>query len=87
MLHYRRDNLRYLGGKGVLPLFDAAMAKCNSAIAVTGLKFSGVIWLQGERDANAINDGKMDGEDYEAALRNLILRFRKHLHDADLPSI
>lgn len=32
--------------KGVLPLFDAAMAKCNSAIAVTGLKFSGVIWLQ-----------------------------------------
>lgn len=69
--------------KGVLPLFDAAMAKCNSAIAVTGLKFSGVIWLQGERDANAINDGKMDGEDYEAALRNLILRFRKHLHDAD----
>ena len=71
--------------KGVLPLFDAAMAKCNSAIAVTGLKFSGVIWLQGERDANAINDGKMDGEDYEAALRNLILRFRKHLHDADLP--
>ena len=37
---------------------------------VTGLKFSGVIWLQGERDANAINDGKMDGEDYEAALRN-----------------
>ena len=45
--------------EGVLPLFDAAMTKCKAAIKLTGLPFSGVIWLQGERDANAINDGKM----------------------------
>ena len=71
--------------EGVLPLFDAAMTKCKAAIKLTGLPFSGVIWLQGERDANAINDGKMDGKDYEDALRNLIGRFRKNLGDDDLP--
>ncbi len=71
--------------KGILPLFDAAMTKCKAAMALTGLNFSGVIWLQGERDANAINDGKMDGKDYEDALRNLIERFRKNFGDEDLP--
>lgn len=71
--------------KGVLPLFGAAMKKCNAAIKTTGLRFNGVIWLQGERDSNAINDGKMDGKDYESALKNLICRFRKELKDPKLP--
>lgn len=71
--------------KGILPLFDAAMKKCKAARTFADQDFSGVIWLQGERDANAINDGKMDGEDYEEALRNLIERFRKSLGDKDLP--
>lgn len=51
---------------------------------LTGLKFSGVIWLQGERDSNAVNAGCMTGADYERALKNLIARFRREL-GADLP--
>ena len=42
VLHYRREqNPTGLWGekKKVLPLFDAAMAKCNSAIAVRGRQF------------------------------------------------
>lgn len=71
--------------KGVLPLFDAAVEKANAARKLTGHDFSGVIWLQGERDANAVNDGRMTGEDYENALRNLIERFRKQLDNDLLP--
>ncbi|HIW66474.1 MAG TPA: sialate O-acetylesterase [Candidatus Alistipes intestinipullorum] len=65
--------------RGVLPLFEAAIEKCRKAEQRTGLRFSGIVWLQGERDANAINDGKMTGEDYEKALRDLIARFRHEL--------
>lgn len=70
--------------KGTLPLFDAAVEKCRKAQRLTGLKFSGVIWLQGERDSNAVNAGCMTGADYERALKNLIARFRREL-GADLP--
>lgn len=67
--------------RGVLPLFDAAVEKCRKAQHLTGLTFSGVIWLQGERDSNAVNAGCMTGADYERALRNLIGRFRRELGD------
>lgn len=70
--------------KGTLPLFGAAVEKCRKAQRFTGLKFSGVIWLQGERDSNAVNAGCMTGADYERALKNLIARFRREL-GADLP--
>lgn len=73
-----------LGREGTLPLFDAAVEKCRKAQRLTGLKFSGVIWLQGERDSNAVNAGCMTGADYERALKNLIARFRREL-GADLP--
>jgi hypothetical protein len=38
---------------------------------------SGIIWLQGERDANAILAGQMTKAEYETALLSVILRFRK----------
>lgn len=40
------------------------------------LSLSGIIWLQGERDANAILDGQLLGAEYKSALINLIERFR-----------
>lgn len=71
--------------KGKLTLFEAAIAKCRGAVSLTGMDFNGVIWLQGERDANAINDKRMDGREYEKGLKNLISRFRKELKNPNLP--
>lgn len=59
-------------------LFNQAVAKTDRAIAKTKLKLNGIIWMQGERDANAINDGKLTASEYQIALMGLIDRFRKH---------
>ena len=64
---------------GNLLLFDDAITKVKAAEKKTALTLSGILWLQGERDANAINDGKLTPHEYEAALTNLIARFRKAL--------
>jgi len=50
----------------------------------TGLKLSGILWLQGERDANAIHDGKLKPAEYQAALTDLINRFRKSFGEKQL---
>jgi hypothetical protein len=69
---------------GNLMLFDDAIKKVKAAEAKTALTLSGILWLQGERDANAINDGKLTPGEYEIALTNLIARFRKALA-SDVP--
>lgn len=57
-------------------LFGDAVLKTKAAMRQTGLPLSGIIWVQGERDANAINDGQINQRDYQESLRDLILRFR-----------
>lgn len=64
---------------GKLPLLDQAVANTKRAMRKTGLPLSGIIWLQGERDANAIADSLMTGNDYQTALTSVIRRFRQAL--------
>ena len=64
---------------GNLLLFDDAVTKVKAAEKKTAMLLSGILWLQGERDANAINDGKLTPLEYETALTDLIARFRKAL--------
>jgi len=65
--------------KGKLPLLENALVKTKQAMQYSGLPIKGVIWCQGERDANAINNGQLAATEYEAALTDLIRRFRKTL--------
>ncbi|SHM73951.1 protein of unknown function [Chitinophaga jiangningensis] len=60
-------------------LFTAAVAKAKAAAALSQGTLKGIIWLQGERDANAINSGVLQPDEYKAALINLIRRFRHAL--------
>ncbi len=62
---------------GKLPLLNEAVANTKRAMAKTGLTLGGIIWLQGERDANAIVDSLLTGDDYSAALTSIIQRFRQ----------
>lgn len=61
-------------------LFNNALRKVEAAMKKTGLPLSGIIWLQGERDANAINSGKLAQAAYERSLKELIVRFRTAMH-------
>ena len=65
-------------------LFAMAVEKTKMAEAKAGLRLSGIIWMQGERDANTILAGQMTENEYQEALENLILRFRKKF-DKKLP--
>ncbi len=58
-------------------LFAMSVEKTKMAETRAGVTLSGIIWMQGERDANAILAGQMTGNEYQKALENLILRFRK----------
>ena len=58
-------------------LFELAVEKTKMAEVKAGLHLSGIIWMQGERDAKAILAGQMTIDEYEAALESVILRFRK----------
>jgi hypothetical protein len=69
---------------GRLPLFSDAVEKVKRAMDKTRIPLSGIIWLQGERDANAINDKKLTPQEYKEALENLVSRFRKELNQ-DIP--
>ena len=61
---------------GNLQLFNSAVSKTKNAIQATGLALSGVIWMQGERDANAIRTLNETEAEYQAALEKVISRFR-----------
>ncbi|QKZ14224.1 sialate O-acetylesterase [Spirosoma sp. KUDC1026] len=64
---------------GRKPLLANAVQKINRAQQHEKQSVSGIIWLQGERDANAIFDGKLTAQAYEAALISVIQRFREAL--------
>ncbi len=63
-------------------LFPEAAAKTDLAVARTGLPLSGILWLQGERDANAILAGQETQAQYQAALTGVVRRFRKRYGSA-----
>ena len=73
------ENYGTWAAKGNLLLLEKALIKTKQAMQYSGLPLSGVIWCQGERDANAINTGQLTAIEYEAALIDLIGRFRKAL--------
>lgn len=58
-------------------LFSMTKEKVHATLKLTKTNLSGIIWMQGERDANAINDGVMSEKDYKSALISLIDRFRE----------
>lgn len=60
-------------------LFKNAILKTLQAVKKIGRPLNGIIWVQGERDANAINAGDITAAEYEASLRKLITRFRQRL--------
>jgi len=64
---------------GQLLLFDAAVTKVKAAMKKTGLSLSAIVWIQGERDANAINSGQLSPMEYRDSLKELIQRFRSEL--------
>lgn len=57
-------------------VFPDAAEKTARAIAKAGLPLSGILWLQGERDANAIKAGGETAAEYRASLESVIGRFR-----------
>jgi len=57
-------------------LFELAVEKTKMAEAKSGVHLSGIIWMQGERDANAILAGQLTLEEYQESLEGLIKRFR-----------
>jgi hypothetical protein len=58
-------------------VFQDATAKIDKAISLCNLSVSGILWLQGERDANAILDKQLTPSDYKKALKDVIHRFRQ----------
>jgi hypothetical protein len=71
------DNYGTWDTQGKLMLMPAALQKVKAAERNTGKTLRGVIWLQGERDANAINNGTLTASAYRRALESVILRFRE----------
>jgi hypothetical protein len=58
-------------------LFTMAVEKVKMAEAKAGIALSGIIWMQGERDANAILAGQLTALEYQSALVSVIRRFRE----------
>ncbi len=58
-------------------LFSDAVEKTEMAEAKSGIPLSGIIWMQGERDANAILAGQLTPVEYQESLEGLIQRFRE----------
>ena len=77
-------NMGTWSDSGRMKLFEDAVTKTKKAIALTNFRLGGIIWCQGERDANAINSKQLTGEEYYRSLTNLITRFRKSF-GSDIP--
>ncbi|HEU4554597.1 MAG TPA: sialate O-acetylesterase [Chitinophaga sp.] len=79
--HYKAElkNCGTWDNRGQLPLFDSAVIKAKAAACKTGLPVAGILWSQGERDANAVNAQQLTPEEYEQQLVLLINKFRKAL--------
>ncbi|MCG6190500.1 sialate O-acetylesterase [Maribellus maritimus] len=65
-------------------LFAQAVEKTKMAEIKSGIRLSGVLWIQGERDANAILAGQLTATEYQKVLEGLIKRFRNEFGE-DLP--
>jgi acetyl esterase/lipase len=65
-------------------MMNDATAKIDMAIKSCGAPLTGILWLQGERDANAILDGQLTEKEYKQALKSVIIRFRMK-YGKDLP--
>lgn len=63
-------------------LFHHAVMKTKMAEQKTGIQLSGIIWIQGERDANAINSHQLTKKEYENTLEDLISRFHNALGES-----
>ncbi len=61
------------------PLFADAVNKTQMAQKKIGTSLSGIIWMQGERDANAILNKQLTADEYQHSLESVINRFRKQL--------
>lgn len=64
---------------GKIPLLAGAVRKAKSAELLLHQSVNGIIWLQGERDANAIFAKQVTAKEYAACLISVIRRFRKGL--------
>jgi len=64
---------------GDILLFPNAVTKTKMAEQKTELPLSGIIWIQGERDANAINSKQLTEEEFKKSMKDLISRFRDAL--------
>lgn len=60
-------------------LFNMAIEKTKMAQKKVNATISGIIWIQGERDANAILAGQLTKLEYALALQHLINRFHAKL--------
>lgn len=58
-------------------LIWSAIEKTTKAVSASKVNLSGIIWMQGERDANAIHAGKLSAIEYKAALIWVIHSFRQ----------
>jgi len=63
-------------------LFPQAIEKTRMAEKASDMKLSGIIWMQGERDANAFVSAQIVAGDYEDAFVRLIQRFRKEFGES-----
>jgi hypothetical protein len=79
--HYKAELSNYgaWDNRGRLPLFDSAVIKARAAARKTGSPVAGILWSQGERDANAINAQQLSAAEYEQQLTLLINQFRAAL--------
>jgi hypothetical protein len=60
-------------------LIWSAIEKTSKAKSASKVNLSGIIWMQGERDANGIHAGKLTALEYKAALIWVINAFREKL--------
>jgi len=83
--HYKAELSNYgtWDNRGRLPLFDSAVIKTRAAARKTGLQVAGILWSQGERDANAVNAQQLSAEEYEQQLTLLINQFRAALGEVN----
>jgi hypothetical protein len=58
-------------------LFFKSQEKINNAMSQLCIPLSGIIWLQGESDAQAIRRGDVTKEEYKVALTSVIARYRE----------
>lgn len=60
-------------------LWDASVAAMDSTLAAhPELALAGIVWMQGEADANAIDAGLQALAHYQRALERMIARYRAH---------